>query len=118
MKPVIVCLISLFLIFNVSFASFPNAENLFRGANSDFVTKIDSNMGDGLKAILLLVYKIGYALAVSILLVIAIKLILATPAKKAEMKEGLLPYLIGLLLLIAGVPLAIMVIENLTLLFP
>ncbi len=119
MRLIVSCLISLTLLFNMSFANieFPNANNLFVNANQGFVDTLDSKLGGGLNAILLAVYKVGYTLAVIATLVIAIKLILTTPAKKAEVKAALMPYLIGLLLLIAGVSIAIKVIEMYTKLF-
>lgn len=119
MKLIVSCFISLTLLFNLSFANItlPDADNLFSQSTTDFVDKIDENMGGGLNAILLLVYKIGIAVAIIATVVLAIKLMLTNPAKKAEVKAAILPYLIGLLLLIAGVRIAITIIEVYTELF-
>lgn len=128
MKLIVSCFISLTLLFNLSFANItlPDANNLFRQSTTDnfvtqsttdFVTLIDENMGGGLNAILLLVYKIGIAIAIIATVVLAMKLMLTNPAKKAEVKAAILPYLIGLLLLIAGVRIAITIIEVYTELF-
>lgn len=121
MKLIVSCLISLTLLFNMSFANImlPNANNLFTNSDEgvDFIDTMDTSMGPGLNAILLLLYKVGCAIAVIATGVIAIKLLLAGPAQKAEIKAAILPYLIGLLLLIAGVRIAIKVIEAYTILF-
>lgn len=121
MKLIVSCFISLTLLFNLSFAitiTLPNADNLFsQSTENNFVEKIDENMGGGLNAILLLVYKIGIAVAIIATVVLAIRLMLTNPTRKAEVKAAILPYLIGLLLLIAGVRIAITIIEVYTELF-
>ena len=119
MRLIVSCLVSLTLLFNMSFANiaFPDANNLFKNPTGNFVDRLDLGLGGGLNTILLALYKVGYTLAVIATVLIAIKLILTSPAKKAEVKAAFMPYLIGLLLLIAGVPIAIKVIEAYTILF-
>ena len=92
----------------------PNANNLFNGQDNAFINSIDTSMGTGLSQILLLVLKVGYAVAIAVTLILAIKLMLTSPAKKAEAKAAALPYIIGLLLVVAGVKLATIVIEAYT----
>lgn len=116
MKLIVSCFVSFMLLLNVGLADivFPNANNLFVGQDTSFIDTVDTSIGPGLNTILLAVYKVGYAIAVVATVVIAIKLLLTTPAKKAEVKSALMPYLIGLLLLVAGATLATKVIEILT----
>ncbi len=125
MRLIVSCLVSLTLLFNMSFASGAsnaiNGNNLFIGSNSKdsdkLLESLDSGMVTGMQQLLLMLYKIGYCLAIIVTIALAIKLLLTSPAKKAEVKAAVLPYLIGLLLLIAGVPIAIKVIEAYTILF-
>lgn len=117
MKLIVSCFISLTLLFNLSFASAINGNNLLKEADSGLLEALDTGMGPGMKALLLMVYKIGYCLAIIVTVVLAIKLLLTDSRRKAEVKAAILPYLIGLLLLIAGVPIAIKVIEAYTILF-
>ena len=121
MKLIVSCLVSLTLLFNMSFAGGTsiaiNGNNLFNGSNEDLLESLDSGMVTGMQQLLLMLYKIGYCLAIIVTIALAIKLLLTSPAKKAEVKAAVLPYLIGLLLLIAGVPIAIKVIEAYTILF-
>lgn len=93
----------------------PNA-NAFIASQSDsqvdIIDDIDnSQVGQVLSGILLLIYKVGYGVAVAVLFCIAIKLMVAPPQKKAEAKAALTPYILGLLLLVAGVPIATMIIK-------
>lgn len=116
MKLIVSCFVSLMLIVSVGFADepqigLPDANNFFIGQDTFFIDAVNESMGPGINAILLAIYKIGYTLAIIATISIAIKLLLTTPAKKADVKQALMPYLIGLLLLIAGVPIAIKVIE-------
>lgn len=118
MKSVMACLISLLLLMNVSYcATLPNANSLFEGSDSFMVDKIDESMGEGFNAILLVGYKIGTVVAVIVAVILAIKLMLTTPSKKAEVKQSMVPFLIGLLFLIAGVSIAIEVIKIFTTIF-
>ena len=125
MRLIVSCLVSLTLLFNMSFAGGAsnaiNGNNLFIGSNSKdsdkLLESLDSGMVTGMQQLLLMLYKIGYCLAIIVTIALAIKLLLTSPAKKAEVKAAVLPYLIGLLLLIAGVPIAIKVIEAYTILF-
>lgn len=121
MKLIVSCFTSFLLLFNICFAAgavLPNANNLFEGSNDRFIEVIDSSdAGQGLNAILLLLYKVGYGVAIIVTMILAIKLIITSPSKKADVKAGVAPYLIGLLLLIVGVPIAIKIIELFTLVF-
>lgn len=120
MKLIVSCLISLTLLFNMSFADVStniNGNNLFIGSDSRLLKALDIGMVAGMQALLQMLYKIGYCLAIIVTIALAFKLLLTSPAKKAEVKAAILPYLIGLLLLIAGVPIAIKVIEAYTILF-
>ena len=113
MRLIVSCLVSLMMLVNVGWATaaLPNANNLFKNQDTSYIDVIDSSMGAGLNTLLLAIYKIGYTVAVIATILIAIKLLLTSPSKKAEVKSALMPYLIGLLLLVAGVPIATKVIE-------
>lgn len=126
MRLIVSCFISLILLFNVGLAvdpssppkiALPNANSLFEDINPEFIEEIDRSLGSGLNALLLFLYNIGYGIALIVTIVIAIKLMLTQPSKKAEVKEALMPYLLGLLFLVAGVPIAIKVIELFTKIF-
>ena len=139
MRLIVSCFISIMLVFSTSYASvgnpvsgtnhgqvemsgsytrpalrLPNANNLFANQDDAFINSIDTSMGTGLSQILLLVLKVGYAVAIAVTLILAIKLMLTSPAKKAEAKAAALSYIIGLLLVVAGVKLATIVIEAYT----
>ena len=116
MRLIVSCLVSLTLLFNMSFAAI-TGNNLIKDSDSGLLESLESGMLVGMQQLLLMLYKIGYCLAIIVTIVLAIKLLLTSPAKKAEVKAAVLPYLIGLLLLIAGVPIAIKVIEMYTKLF-
>ena len=90
----------------------PNANEFIKSAKGDIVNAVDSSdVGASLSGILLLVYKVGYAVAVIALFYFAIQLMIAPAQKKSEVKSALTPYIIGLLLLVAGVPIATMIIR-------
>ena len=120
MKLIVSCFISLILIFNVGLAygsALPNPNSFLENVNPHLINRFDAGLGPGFKAILLMLYKVGYGVALVVTAILAIKLILTSPSKKAEVKASILPYLIGLLLLVAGVPIAIKVMEIYTILF-
>lgn len=116
---VILCL-TLFL--NTAFAapSLPNAGNLIQAGRSgklttsELVGAIDENISGGLVTILQLLYKAGLGIAVCIFIFICIKVLITSPQQKAQLKASLYPYFIGLLLFIAGVPIAIFIINIFT----
>jgi len=118
MRRMIIALIMISVLVTSSFASpaLPNANAFLASADRlELVDKMDSSeVGQALSGILLLVYKVGYGAAVVVLLYIAIQMIIAPAQKKAEVKAALTPYLIGLLLLVAGVPIATMIIKIFT----
>lgn len=122
MKLIVSCFISLMLIFNIGLAApsvtLPDANNLFKenALDDDFIRSID-NMSTGLSALLTLVLQVGYGVAIVVTGIFAVKILLASPAKKAEVKASLTPYFLGLLLLIAGVTIAVKVIEIYTQIF-
>jgi len=121
MRRMIIALIMISVLVTSSFASpaLPNANAFLASADRlELVDKMDSSeVGQALSGILLLVYKVGYGAAVVVLLYIAIQMIIAPAQKKAEVKAALTPYLIGLLLLVAGVPIATMIIKMFTTIF-
>lgn len=113
--------LSLFLIVNTAFAAdlkLPfNGDAMFQDMNNSeklpvtkLITAIDTAISPGLSAILGLLKIAGLAIAVCVPAYMGIQFIIAPPQKKAELKSGLIPYFIGLLLLIAGVPIAIYII--------
>lgn len=122
MKRIITSLfLSLLLITNVALAAswtLPfNAEALFRNNNegslraSDLISDIDEGIAPGLTSILALIKNVGLAICVCALGYMGVQFIIAPPQKKAELKSGFTPYLVGLLLLVAGVPIAISIIN-------
>ena len=114
-------LLSLFLITSNALASswsLPfNGNAIFKKANdgeltaSGLVDDIDDGIGDGLVSILALLKNVGLAIAVCALAYMAVQIILTPPERKAQLKAGITPYFLGLLLLIAGVPIAITIIN-------
>ncbi len=107
------------LLFTTSFAvdPLPNAGNFIlagRDGNANtsvLVEKMDESIGPGLVSILQLLYQIGVIVAICVLVFMGIKILIASPQQKAQLKAGLIPYFIGLLLFIAGVPIAILIIN-------
>lgn len=96
----------------------PNPSAFLEAADDAYLNKVDdSPIGNGLAGILAVLYKVGYPLAVGIFLIIAIQLIIAPPQKKGEAKAALTPFFIGLLLLVAGVHIAVLIIGSFTTLF-
>lgn len=123
MKLIVSCFVSLMLMFNVGLADvsvqLPDANNLFKyndGTDDSFISSING-MSEGLNSLLTLVLQVGYGVAIVVTAIFAIKILLASPAKKAEVKASLAPYFLGLLFLVAGVTIATKVIEIYTQLF-
>lgn len=123
MKLIVSCFTSLMLMVNVALASsvvhLPNGSNLFL-KNGETATKFinDINaMSGGLQGLLVLLLQVGYGVALVVAAIFAVKILLASPAKKAEVKASLTPYFLGLLLLVGGVTIAAKVIEIYTQLF-
>jgi len=93
----------------------------FLGFSSDITTdtlipRVDTSVGGGLISILVLLYQIGDIVAVTVLALLGISILLMGPRdsssqKKAHFKEALVPYIVGLLLYIVGVPLAVFIIK-------
>ena len=108
-----VLLITLILITpSLAASALPNANDFLASADGSIVEAVDSSeVGSGLSGILLLIYKVGYGAAVVILFYLAIQLMLAPAQKKGEVKAAFTPYILGLLLLVAGVPIATMIIK-------
>lgn len=120
MKLIVSCLISIIMLFNLGLATqyeIPNANQLFSNMDTSLIQSVDTAMGDGLNSLLYLLYVIGIVIAIIVALVLAIKLLFTTPAKKAEVKAAVAPFLIGLLLLFAGVPIAMSIISIFTTIF-
>lgn len=83
-----------------------------RNSPVNIVAEVDnSGAGQALSGILFLLYRAGYGIALVILFYLAIQIMIAPAQKKAEVKSALTPYILGLLLLVAGVPIATMIIE-------
>ena len=90
----------------------PNPNAFFKNIDPELVKTVDnSEISKAFSGILWVIYRVGIIAAVFILTYIALQMILAPPRKKSEVKSALLPYIIGLLLLVAGVPIATMIIE-------
>lgn len=123
MRIIVAIMLACSLMMNNTFAFdlIPNANNFLRlGYDSDasnglstpnLVNSFDNALGIGLLTILQLLYKVGAAVAVCVLAFMGVKIVLASPQQKAQLKASLFPYFVGLILLIAGVPLAILIIE-------
>lgn len=123
MKRIIASLFfSLLLITNVALAAdtqiLPfNGEGLFSHSNdstlraADLISDIDEGIAPGLTSLLALIKNVGLVICVCALAYMGVQFIIAPPQKKAELKSGFTPYLVGLLLLIAGVPIAINIIN-------
>jgi len=77
----------------------------------DGSSKKSTGLGNGLEAILVLLYQIGDVVAVCVFIYFGIMYLLATPQKKADLKASMYPYFVGLLLYIVGVPIAISIIN-------
>lgn len=92
--------------------------NTVGGINTGtMISSVDTALSGGLTAILVLLYNIGLLVAVCVFSAMGILVLLANPYKKAELKASLYPYFIGLLLYIAGVPIAILIINIIISLF-
>ena len=77
----------------------------------ELVDKMDESLGGGLVSILALLYKIGVLVAVCIFAFMGVQFVIASPQQKAQLKASLFPYFIGLLLFVAGVPIATAIIN-------
>jgi len=105
------------LFFNTAFAAFPDANVFIRkGMEGDNLTStlvgyVDPGIGEGLEDILKLLYNVGVVVGVCIPTFIGVKMIISSPQQKAQMKASIFPYLVGLLLFVAGVPIAILIIN-------
>jgi len=114
MQKIFIMLFAVFLLTAPAFATpqLPNANNFFREIDSGLVEQFDSAaIGSVLSGLLWVIFRIGYAIAIFVLMYIAIQMIIAPPRKKADVKAAFAPYLIGLLLLVAGVPIAALIIK-------
>ena len=116
---IIAVLVVFFVTMPISLAgSIPNPSAFVSSGDSKIIDAIDrSQAGQTLSGILGLIYQVGYGVAIIILFVLAIQVMITPPQKKAEAKAALTPYFIGLLLLVAGVPIATIVIELFTKVF-
>ena len=77
----------------------------------ELVDKMDESLGGGLVSILALLYKVGVLVAVCVFAFMGVKFVIASPQQKAQLKASLFPYFIGLLLFVAGVPIATAIIN-------
>jgi len=120
MRVVFSFIFSFILLLNTSFAfEFPNA-NIFIKAGTDpnnklntgsLIEALDQSLGNGLVGILKLLYNVGLVVSMGVLLFMGIQILLANPQKKAQLKASLTPYFVGLLLFVAGVPIAMLIIN-------
>lgn len=118
MKAFFSIIFSLFLLFNTSFAEnyklpfdptgFINSGGSLTG---QLLSNLDNAMSAPLVSILALLYAVGDVIAVCVLVYFAIKILFSSPQQKAQLKASLYPYFIGLLLYIAGVPIAVFIIN-------
>lgn len=116
MRVIFSIIFSLILLFNSTFATdeLPNGTYFIEaghGKVDEYVDAIDKGLGDGLVKILALLYQIGDVIAICVFIFFGIKYLIATPQKKADLKASMYPYFVGLLLYIAGVPIAILIIN-------
>lgn len=121
-------IISLALMLNTTYAGIwdalplPHAGNFIRAGNNEtgnlntanLVEKVDTSLNQGLTSILRLVYQIGGLVAVCVLAFMGVQFIIASPQQKAQIKASLVPYFVGLLFFLAGVPIAILIINIFT----
>lgn len=118
-RAIFTILLSLSLITSTALADdLPfNGNNLFTNINTGDVTaswlvsEVDSGMGSGVKSLLSVLYAFGLMACIGVFAYMAVQVIISPPEKKAQIKAGLTPYFIGLLLLVAGVPIAITIIN-------
>jgi len=78
---------------------------------SSMISKVDTALNSGLTSILTLLYEAGLVVAVCVFAFLSVQVLIASPQQKANLKASLYPYFIGLLLYIAGVPIAILIIN-------
>lgn len=120
MRIIFSIIFSLVLLFNTTFAAIPNPGNFINAGQkgevttSDIIDAVDANLGGGLVSILQLLYKIGVAVAVCIFVFMGIQLLTTSPQQKAQLKASIFPFFVGLVLFIAGVPIAISIINIFT----
>ncbi len=79
--------------------------------SAKIMNAIDDGLGNGLVAILTMLYQVGDVIAICIFIFFGIRYLVATPQKKADLKASMYPYFVGLLLYIVGVPIAIVIIN-------
>lgn len=99
--------------------AFPNANKFISaGTNAEgnlqvgnVVNKVDESISSGFENILKALYGIGTIVAICVFAFMGVQFIIASPQQKAQLKASLLPYFVGLLLFIAGVPIAIFIIN-------
>lgn len=98
----------------------PNADNFILAGSTNknenlrtdvVVDNMDKSIGGGLVSILQLLYQIGLLVAVCVFAFMGVQFIIASPQQKAQLKASLYPYFIGLLLYVAGVPIATIIIN-------
>ena len=117
-------LISLSLLLSTASAAIgdpvaiPNANNFINAGLSgreinttDVVEAVDGSIGTGLISILQFLYQAGLLIAVCVFAFMGVQFVIASPQQKAQLKASLLPYFVGLLLFVAGVPIAIFIIN-------
>jgi len=115
---------SLTILFSSSYAadnshSLPNAGIFIQaGINAGnnlttqhVVNAMDQGIGFGFSDMLKLLYQIGTLIAVCVFAFMGVKFFIASPQQKAQLKESLVGFFVGLLFFVAGVPIAILIIN-------
>lgn len=103
-------------------AAGPSASHFFdadKGKYDTVVEKLNSADDDGNKMlspiyhIQSLIMLIGTVVAVIVVGVYGIQWMVATPAKRQELKSGMIPLILGVILLVLGPRLAMLIVNNL-----
>ena len=90
------------LNFNITLATTVTGQSIYdyyKNAN----VKSDLDFSDATNNLLGILVWIGYAVAICVLLVTGIQFMVATPQKKAQLKEKLWIILLGVIMLVGGV---------------
>ncbi len=125
---IMLSLFSLIFLSSISFAGrLPNPNNFFTpsqhnviigGGSFTYQQAVENALqNSGFKMIFSLILKIGWAVALIVVVIYGINWLLATPAKKAELKEAAKPILIAVFILAAGSGPAIKIVETIVLAF-
>lgn len=95
-------------VFCYSYASDVDIKSYFKNGNSNNIGNIIPFGAD----IYQIIYAVGIAIATIMILIIGIQYMSAKPAKKADLKERLILFICGFILLIAGVKLMDVIVNS------